>query len=1421
MAKHYLDFVGLNTFIYEPVNWNGPGCNNDGTGVVVENHSSNSSGVPLDNNLNTFGWNGSNFTGFGGAIAAALNTFLCPYQEVIEVPYYANDLKYYKNHLFSPELSTTASFFPALMIKRNGPYGFPTWKQTRISENPLSRKQRKENIFTFVTEPGNEVVMNNSGKLNTIRGKYGSIQKYVEAPVSSRYKPFVVGAATITDTGSLERFELVSSYGNETAFFNNNQVNNYYNKTLKKSEQYEQATGYYLNGGLEKDGSPIDVFEYFKYSECVYPPRVYQYKDYTRQRTTFSFPWRDDREDRLETALHDFGGTDFYGPYLTQSMWILDARTNWTNLDTASFSSNEGRYRYHHSIYCQTAGGLIGTIQDVDYGILQNIYNTFYYDMRSLSYASGLDEYMAIAPTYNYKHTLTPSSSVVSPNGMKIEGINTGSTMGNMGAYEDLPSGEAKWEAGSQSGLNPFYDSYDKYINGVRQYGKDYTIIPEFRISEHVETYQSKGAIEEVANLFSLTGALSNTFDSSAENFYKIYSTSEFMKHFEVVKKDHKEFVDPMSITLKCKAVKKFLPYEGFYPAQRSVDLAKQFYYSYRDFVATSGSNSVFNTNDEDKKLFQNLMVPMFAPGIFFNTIKSGVAVDYPLIDNNIFIDSYANGGNIYTDGDDYYLINSVNGLFNRRIPFEAIVEPEKHIGGSRVYCNEPHLYANNSGSVFWYGGGNNLYKLMSHNFLAETNNFFMKNERYTTIESKPSSDPNVGLAEAGKTYSMRVKMYKSTDSAVIPRVSGSNSLFIPPQYSTSSRETFTMYSRPSAFGPPQLFRAGAQYGNSSSMGDVGYNYAFTPPYYYGQAFCDISFTATESRKYSFEEIIASSSYKQWRHVESGSGDFGSPNQDGEGRTFYVNGLYDDDNTSEINGLHLNSSVNLFSQKVDAQNSVDPNNPATRWVIQTKFETPMLNFNHLSASDSITLPNNASQSVPRGMWHQYGLIEEDSSKGIFLQVDDVPKDWIDGWLRLDSSTTGSLAELCGFSTEATRLGEIKDSKTVFEAVVAVPFIEQEGQRYFFRIARNDVARAFSTPQEQNRVGESVKEMLQKIRKYVLPPPLDFINNPQIDPFAMYVFEFKHTFTKQDLANIWQNLYPEIGQTFEVAESSISHQLLAHELLGGGAVLNSAGELDTNAVGNEIPDRVRWMVFKVKQRAKINYYEKIYGREDAFSDAVVSSQGQNVEVSYNWPYDYFSLVELAKIEAETKFAQRPLNSARQSVNITSPIARTDLPNLIARNKTNDMSPLFDKAASGELPTLRDIPQTIIQGGSSYFAPTNLGSVGRASNAEVNQTFTEIDATTAQIAPGVGGNQYGNTALGDVYYSVQSGMGPAGQVNTAGNEMMGLASNAVSVNQNAPGFASANNFSSISSNQMQNLNTSMASSYIQVNSMFRYG
>ena len=107
-------------------------------------------------------------------------------------------------------------------------------------------------------------------------------------------------------------------------------------------------------------------------------------------------------------------------------------------------------------------------------------------------------------------------------------------------AKANLFEGVAAWDAGRQSGKNPFYDSYESYGSDIKLKGQGYSIIPEFRISSHVETYETKGVTEELKEIFELSGALEqNTTTSGSSTFYKVLSNSDFMQHFELIKKDH------------------------------------------------------------------------------------------------------------------------------------------------------------------------------------------------------------------------------------------------------------------------------------------------------------------------------------------------------------------------------------------------------------------------------------------------------------------------------------------------------------------------------------------------------------------------------------------------------------------------------------------------------------------------------------------------------------------------------------------------------------------------------------------------------------------------------------------------------------------------------------------------------------------
>ena len=70
-----------------------------------------------------------------------------------------------------------------------------------------------------------------------------------------------------------------------------------------------------------------------------------------------------------------------------------------------------------------------------------------------------------------------------------------------------------------------------------------------------------------------------------------------------------------------------------------------------------------------------------------------------------------------------------------------------------------------------------------------------------------------------------------------------------------------------------------------------------------------------------------------------------------------------------------------------------------------------------------------------------------------------------------------------------------------------------------------------------------------MEKYVFPPVFDFVRNRELDAVAMYIFEFSMQFDKDDLSYIWQNLMPPSAAGFQTSTSTVTHHLLANELMG--------------------------------------------------------------------------------------------------------------------------------------------------------------------------------------------------------------------------------------------------------------------------------
>ena len=811
------------------------------------------------------------------------------------------------------------------------------------------------------------------------------------------------------------------------------------------------------------------------------------------------------------------------------------------------------------------------------------------------------------------------------------------------------------------------------------------------------------------------------------------------MKYFDVIKQEHEsdEFATPSTISLTCKAAIKFVPYDGFYPAQRTLDLANQFSASYFDHIFHKGEDTDPQNSSDYRGGFRPFLQPFFAPGILYNTIKSGIAVDYPVMTTPDRIKSVKVNDTADMESTDYHAFTVARdatyvstkaasagvdtekrvGVWDYRLPFEALVEPEKYAANMPFFDMEPHPSASYDATASWDGGGDDRYKLMMNNFLAETADFFLPNGQFTKIMSTPESKLNLTLA-SGSIYGARIKLRRSMNKSrtwlaeyFIGKTVGTSSTPLGIGYELPQdpigqpdlKETFTMYSRTTAFGPPVLGRFHTYSGSAPSPAERaeisgamdslnGYNWSFTPPYYHGEAWADLVFKPIESKTYTLQEIINGTAVKYWR-VDPG--EIKAPDQwsatpttawDGAGdgdETYYPsqtsfvpygdnkNALYSGKNIN-WNAMQISSSINLFgTQKVLTTDKIigAGSTPTVQevqqtlsdaWTLQPKFETPMVNFNHAgirpitSAEGTLTLPpTKLSGAVSVGMWHQFGNIPETTDKGVFLEVGDIPRNWLQyhysasvpnghyspGLTENDSyyiyNKMESLSELVGFSSEPTRLGSIADNKIVKEAVVAIPFVQEGGERKFFEIPREYIDAALV---DGALAGQSIQDMVEKMQGYVIPPSMNFLLYDDVTPFAMYIFEFEYELDRDDLNYIWQNLAPRSHKRYYAAEATISHELFANEFMGYADSLANVS----------IKDKLQWMVFKVKQKAKTNYFDKIVAsnpeQEGLIKSTLRNKNRSNLttkeldpDYSYNWPYDFFSFVEMIKLEAEVEIS----------------------------------------------------------------------------------------------------------------------------------------------------------------------------------------
>lgn len=717
----------------------------------------------------------------------------------------------------------------------------------------------------------------------------------------------------------------------------------------------------------------------------------------------------------------------------------------------------------------------------------------------------------------------------------------------------------------------------------------------------------------------------------------------------------------------------------------------------------TIGKSIIFELDIESekaKKAYKHAAIePFFAPGIFYNTIKSGISVDWPSISgstsyvplittsgsiprnpfqpDSIVMSSFSGSGGIYNTR------GSLRSKINYRIPFENILSPDEVFASKDMLdSNLIETYSTNTDlsdsevtnfldKTYIYGGyetflnpldineiytknakkfavpfvykdsksskNNSLFNKAMNNCLAEIPNFFLEQQKISVIESEP--DYNWLPLSSGSTYYMDVVLEKNKDLIMMEAWHSDKH----PTGSNGEKMNGRYFGYPVNKTTNVLLVSGSSFTEEEAKlihNDPAYG-PYTPPYFEGTAIARLSFVSKETKKYKLEEIFSNLQVEDI-FVEASLG--WKPGSD-----------------AELHKMKIGSSIELFDSILSTTSEVastagftDPNMTTVKeekdsktWIIRPRIETPVLNFSNQSTT-SYSKDILKKGGFGRGMWSGYGQIPNEG-EGIRLRLEypfDSEKQ--NQYSFGNKQNKYPLFDFIKFKNKQIDIGKVASQKQISEAIVLIPYIDRSDQilqygtkkQYIEGINFIKINKDIYQKQKQNiRAGKnavtiedgvdneivetSISRMIKKSENYVIPPNLNFFKYEDIEPFVMYIFEFEHTLSQQDLSHIWQGVMPDISYNAELDEVSIEHEFTEHDLFNG----------------SELPDDMKWLVFKVKRKAETKYDRMIKkSKLDYRFDIEIGSNDGKDDYGYNWPYDFFSLVELAKIEVEIKYSK---------------------------------------------------------------------------------------------------------------------------------------------------------------------------------------
>ena len=749
-------------------------------------------------------------------------------------------------------------------------------------------------------------------------------KQYVEPPVTARYKPLVhqietfIGTPSKTSTNKTV-LSLEYAYGNSLMGFANKELNNLLLGDLKflqgKVKRPYEVLRDQLSGDPSRAASGISQIKMFSYGETIYPRERYTFLSGTRARLSFANGfWKDDisvttplvqyanyfsyrldqpstraiarkynrQYDRLRSPFINSQGILLenaqQGPFSdanpayyimsgsgTSSIWALDSFL-WSDHIAAYSTLLTGNFNTPVIL-----GGLstlpAGELMSVNYGPLDDR-NTDYTD----TYNIGSSSYSRIS-------TSSPFGLPVNAQYVYSIPFVTGNTVAGYQPEPRSPGdvySRPPWTAGSKRryvdgpqrgdlspSVYPFYDTYEKYAEDVRLIGNSYGILPEFRISENISTYQTNTTpFALVSASLEISGASVDLYNGSAPGFYSRYAITddmEFLSDFMSYDKSNPNYIFnkfPRHFEINSEAIVKLLPYDGFYPVNRTLQLATLYSQSY-------GSHAVYTDIDSTgSSAWRPLLRPYFAPGIMYNSIKSGIAVNYPVRRatrnpsgyQDYWSVPYANPGSFMGDLSAYKIgyplagclsqdliisasLNNgvlpdnsrrgrpsgswsnadVNALFwADKLPFESIISPENYLtspaygtfASSSIYENGPsgslpivdsddnHFIRQNVSASFGPGANiSNVYTKAVSNFLANVPQFFLK--------KKPNKYGSPGyLSKFVSQFGSPPKGSQVTSASERTVQASANAAYMM-EIGLIKTDQFNMYNNPHAFGQP------------------------------------------------------------------------------------------------------------------------------------------------------------------------------------------------------------------------------------------------------------------------------------------------------------------------------------------------------------------------------------------------------------------------------------------------------------------------------------------------------------------------------------------------------------------------------------------------------------------------------------------